>query len=385
MTYFGLVWANLFRRRTRTVLTLLSLVTAFVLFVLLRAIAGSFDQGGFGLVGIDRLVTGPKYSLTDNLPLSQKQQILGVDGVKAVTQQHWFGGIYQDPKNFFAKFPVVPREYFAIYSEYVIDPEVLEAFASRRTATVVEAGLAETYGWKVGDVIPIQADIWPKADGSRTWEFELVGTFVIPESSRPLMLMQYDYFTESVTDYGKDTVGRWTVLLTDPERAEDVAVTIDKLFENSPNPTRTVTEDEASRQFVSQLGDIGFIVSVIMAAVFFTIMLLTGNTMTQALRERVPELAVLKTLGFTDARVSVIVLAEAVMLCLVGGALGVLLAFGVVRMVGPLLQGFIGSFDITGQTVLLAVMTAIVLGLVIGGIPAWTARRLAIVDALRER
>ncbi|MEJ2088183.1 MAG: ABC transporter permease [Gammaproteobacteria bacterium] len=350
MTYFGLVWANLFRRRTRTVLTLLSLVTAFVLFVLLRAIAGSFDQGGFGMVGIDRLVTGPKYSLTDNLPLSQKQQILGVDGVKAVTQQHWFGGIYQDPKNFFAKFPVVPREYFAIYSEYVIDPEVLEAFASRRTATVVEAGLAETYGWKVGDVIPIQADIWPK-----------------------------------VTDYGKDTVGRWTVLLTDPERAEDVAVTIDKLFENSPNPTLTVTEDEASRQFVSQLGDIGFIVSVIMAAVFFTIMLLTGNTMTQALRERVPELAVLKTLGFTDAKVSVIVLAEAVMLCLVGGALGVLLAFGVVRMVGPLLQGFIGSFDITGQTVLLAVMTAIVLGLVIGGIPAWTARRLAIVDALRER
>jgi putative ABC transport system permease protein len=384
MKLFGLIWANLSRRRTRTVLTLLSLVAAFVLFVLLQAIAGSFDRGGFSMVGVDRLSTSPKYSLTDDLPYSQKMQILGVDGVEAVTGQHWFGGIYQDPKNFFAKFPVEPREYFAMYPENVIDPAVLEAFASQRTAMVAEASLAEKYGWQTGDIIPIQADIWPKADGSRNWEFELVGTFAIPDSPRSLMLFQYQYFTESVADYGKDTIGRWTVRLSDPERAEAVAIAIDQLFENSPNPTRTVTEDEASRQFANQLGDIGFIASMIMTAVFFTIVLLTGNTMTQSLRERVPELAVLKTLGFTDGSVSGIVLAEALLLCAMAGLIGVGLSFLVVQAVAPLLSGVVGNFEITMSAVTLALAGSIALGFIVGSVPALTARRLTIVDALRR-
>lgn len=386
MKFFGIIWSNLFRKKTRTVLTLLSVVVAFLLFLLLQAVSEAFSGGaGVNVVGVDRLVTSPKYSITDSLPVSQKQQILAMEGVEAVTQQHWFGGVYQDPKNFFPKYPVEPREYFAMYDEYVIDPAELDAFARTRTGAVAEAGLAGQYGWKIGDIIPIQADIWPKEGGDRLWEFELVGTFTPGEGRNPVLLFQYQYFTEAVEAYGKDQVGWWSVRLADSERAAEVAVAIDALFENSPNPTRTATEDEFSRQFASQLGDIGFIAGAIMSAVFFTILLLTANTMTQALRERIPELAVLKTLGFPDGTVSFLVLAESVLLCLVGGVLGVGLAFLVVSVMAPALEGFLGSFRISVAAVGTALGMALLLGLVIGAVPALTARRLTIVDALRER
>lgn len=384
MKLFGLMWSNLFRKRTRTILTMLSVAIAFLLFMLLRTVAGAFETGG-NLVGVDRLIASPKYSIVDSLPVSQKQQILAIEGVAAVTQQQWFGGIYQDPKNFFPKYPVEPREFFAMYEELVIDPEQLDAFAAKRTAAVAEQQLADQFGWKIGDIIPIEADIWPKDDGTRNWEFELVGTYVSTEGRNPVLLFQYQYFTEAVADYGKDQIGWWTVRLSDPERAAEIARTIDRQFENSLNPTRTATEDEFSRQFASQLGDIGFITTIIMAAVFFTIVLLTGNTMTQALRERIPELAVLKTLGFSDGSVSALVLGEAVLLCLVGALGGIALAYGVVAMAGPALEGMLGSFALTIDVVGLALLLALIIGLVIGGLPALTARRLTIIDALRER
>jgi putative ABC transport system permease protein len=384
MKYLTIVWSNLFRRKTRTVLTLLSVVVAFLLFLLLRAISEAFT-GGVSLVGVDRLITSPKYSIVDDLPLSQKQQIQGIEGIAAVTQQQWFGGQYQDPKNFFPKYPVEPREFFAMFEEYRIAPEELEAFASTRTGAVAEAGLAAEYGWKIGDIIPIQADIWPKDDGTRLWEFELVGTFTSTEGRNPLLVFQYEYFTEAVASFGKDRVGWWSVKLSDSERAASIAIAIDQLFENSLNPTRTATEDEFNRQFASQLGDIGFIATIIMSAVFFTILLLTANTMTQSLRERIPELAVLKTLGFTDSTVSVLVLAESVLLCLGGGLLGIGLAIGVATVIGPSLEQFLGTFAISGSAIGLAIGVAILLGLAIGSVPALSAKRLTIVDALRER
>lgn len=385
MSLVGLMWANLFRKRTRTVLTLLSVTVAFLLFMMLQAISAAFDSGGVNVVGVDRLIASPKYSIVDSLPMSQKQQILSVDGVAAVTQQQWFGGVYQDPKNFFPKYPVEPREFFEMYPEFQIAPEQLDAFERNRIGAVAEQNLAEQYGWKIGDVIPIQADIWPKENGERLWEFELEGTFVNAEQRSPLLVFQYEYFTEAVESYGKDQVGWWTVRLTDADRAQEVSAAIDTLFENSQNPTRTATEDEFNRQFAKQLGDIGFIATIIIAAVFFTIVLLTGNTMSQALRERIPELAVLKTLGFSDATVSLLVLGEAMLLCLFGGLIGVALAFGVRAAIAPALEGFLGSFDFTAATVGLAVALALAIGLIIGLIPALTARRLTIVDALRER
>ncbi|MCZ6458170.1 MAG: ABC transporter permease [Gammaproteobacteria bacterium] len=383
MSYLSLLWANLFRKKTRTVLTLLSVMIAFVLFVLLQAVGEAFT-GGVTIVGVDRLIVTPKYSIVDELPLSQKRQVAAIAGVNLVTQQSWFGGVYQDPKNFFPKYPVEPLEYFDMYSEFIINPAELEAFAGTRTGAVVKAGLAEQYGWKLGDIIPIQADIWPKADGSRTWEFELVGTFEEAESSRPLFLFQYQYFTESVELDRRDQVGWWTVRLSEPERAAEIAREIDSLFENSRDPTRTATEDEFSRQFASQLGDIGFITTIIMSAVFFTIVLLTGNTMAQALRERIPELAVLKTIGFTDTAVSALVLGEAIVLCVVGGLCGIAMAYLLLPGIAPVLESFAGSIDFSATTLATAIGLSVVIGIVIGIVPAMSARRLTIVDALRK-
>jgi len=386
MSLLGLMWANLFRKRTRTTLTLLSVVVAFLLFVLLRSISAAFDSG-IQVSSADRLVIGAKYSQIDLLPYNQLQQILTVEGVEAVTHSNWFGGVYQDPKNFFAKYPVDPLSWFDMFAELELQPaDALQRFSRERTSAVADIGLAEKYGWEVGDVIPIVADIYPKADGERLWEFELVGTFTENgrSASFPVFLFHHQYFNESVADFSKDQVGSWTVRLADAERADEVAQQIDALFENSPDPTRTATEDEANRQFARQLGDIGFITTMIMSAVFFTIILLTGNTMTQALRERIPELAVLKTLGFTDTTVSLLVLGEAILLCLLGGTVGVGIAFAMGPGISQALEGLFGEFVVSPDVGLRAVGLSALIGVVIGLIPAVTARRLAIVDALRK-
>lgn len=387
MTVFSLMWANLFRKRTRTILTLLSVTIAFLLFMLLRGVADSFTGGNFNLVGIDRLIVSPKYSIVDPLPVSQQQQIESVPGVDAASHANWFGGQYVDPKNFFAKYPVVPREHFAMYPELLIEPDQLEAFSRTRTGALASRALAEKFAWEIGDTIPIRGDIYAMANGSRLWEFELVGIFDYPEGepAANLFLLNYQYFAEAVEDWAKGTVGWWSVRLSEPERAAEIGSEIDRLFENSQNPTRTATEDEYSRQFAQQLGDIGLITTVIMGAVFFTIILLTANTMAQALRERIPELAVLKTLGFTDTGVSLLVLGEALLLCVVGGVAGILLAFGVLQIIGPTLESILGQFDYSLSNVLMGLGLAVVIGLLVGSVPAITARRLTIVDALRQR
>ena len=385
MSLLSLMWANLFRRRTRTTLTVFSLVAAFTLFMLLRAVASAF-AGGVSVSGADRLVISGKYSITDGLPFKYVNQVMALDGIEAVAHSTWFGGTYLEPQNFFGKFPVDPQSYFNVFSEYIIDPAVLSKFASMRTGAVAGKSLAEKYGWQTGDVIPIMADIWPKADGSRLWEFELLGTFDQPEQSMslPLLLINYAYFDEAVGPFRNGQIGQMTVRVSDPERLQELAVTIDDLFENSPDPTRTATEDETSRQFAGQLGDMGFITTMILSAVFFTIILLTGNTMAQALRERIPELAVLKTLGFTDVSVALLVMGEGVLLCLIGGLGGVGLALS---LEGPLnvgLASILGVFEMTSTIIFSALGLALAVGIVIGGIPAVSAMRLTIVDALRK-
>ena len=387
MSFLSLVWAGLFRRKTRTVLTLFSIIVAFLLFGLLRSIADAFTVG-VDVAGVDRLIVQPKYSIIDPLPISHASQIVHAPGVAMVTHADWFGGFYQERKNFFPKYPVNPREWFAVYPEFRIDPAQLDAFERTRTGTVVPAALAAKYGWHVGDKIPIEADIYPKKDGTRLWEFDLVGTYDTPsgDSSQngSVFLFNYDYFDEA-RQFGQGQVGWFVVRVADPSKAAEVARSIDKLFENSPNETRTATEAEFARQFANQIGNIGLMMGGSLGAVFFTIILLTGNTMAQTFRERVPELAVLKTLGFSDALVSLLVLGEAVLLCAVGGAIGLgiaaLLAPGVAHGIKDILPGF----EIVWQTVVLGLAIAVLLGLVVGAVPALTARRLRIVDALRER
>ena len=247
------------------------------------------------------------------------------------------------------------------------------------------ADLAEKYGWEVGDKIPFQGQIYAMRDGTRLWEFDLVGTYRGPENEpQPSeFLFHYDFFTEA-NEYGEGNVGWFVVRITDPERAPEIASAIDALFENSLNPTRTSTEAEYNRQFMEQVGDIELMMTGILGAVFFTILLLTGNTMAQGLRERVPELAVLKTVGFTDARVAWLMLGEAVLLCGLGAVLGVVAAIGVALAVGPQLEEFFGEFKVSWSIMAAALGVSVVLGLAVGAVPSLSARRLTIVDALRS-
>jgi len=386
MRFLSLIWAGLFRRKTRTVLTLFSIIVAFLLFGLLRSIADAFTVG-VDVAGVDRLIVQPKYSIIDPLPISHASQIAQVAGVAMVAHANWFGGIYQERKNFFPKYPVTPRDWFTAYPEFRIDPAQLDAFEKTRTGAVAPAELATKYGWHVGDKIPVEADIYPKKDGTRLWEFDLVGTYDVPsgDSTRNgAFLFNYAYFDEA-SQFGQGTVSWFVVRVADQSKAAEIARSIDKQFENSPNETRTATEAEFARQFANQIGNMGLMMGGILGAVFFTIILLTGNTMAQTFRERVPELAVLKTLGFSDALVSLLVLGEAVLLCAFGGAIGLgiaaLLAPGVAHGIKDILPGF----EVVWQSLVFGLAIAVLLGIVVGAVPALTARRLRIVDALRER
>ncbi len=382
MSLSSLLWANLLRKPTRTSLTFVSLAIAFLLFMLLQAISDAFS-GGVSLTGMDRIVIDSKYSMTDNLPLSYVQRIRGLDDVEQVTNLSWFGGYYQEPRNAFATYPVDPESYFDIFREQGISADTLARFRNVRVSAVASEALATRYGWQPGDTIPIMQDIFPQESGSWTWQFELAGTFQY--SGGEILLINYDYFNEAVVGWGKGQVGWLVARVADPAQVDAAIRAIDGMFENSSDPTSSTTEDEYRRQFASQLGDIGAISGMILMAVFFTIILLTGNTAAQAFAERVPELAAMKTLGFPDGSVAALVLAEALALCLSGGMAGV----GVAWLLEPGLEvnlaGTIGSFEMSGWSAIQALGLATLLGLAVGAYPAVAAKRLAIVDALRER
>ena len=382
MNSFALLWANLQRRKIRTYLTLFSVLVAFLLFTILRTMAVWFVSTD---ASVNRLVVTSTYSLIESLPISQRRQIEAVDGVQAVTHQTWFGGNYQDPRYYFAKFPVEPRAYFDMYPELIIDPAQLDAFANTRTGAAAPVNLMQQHGWEIGDKIPIEADIYPMRDGNRLWVFDLVASYTWEgNDGDPAFLFHYDFFDEA-RSFDQGSVGWWTVRIDDSARAPEIANQIDMLFDNSQNPTKTATQDEFSRIFAAQMGDIGLIANGILSAVFFTILLLTANTMSQALRERIPELAVLKTLGFSNARVAMLVLGESALLCVLGGILGVGLAWAATPiLIGRIPMPGLGDLAVSSWTMALGIGIAALLGVVVGAQPAWHASRLAIADALRR-
>ena len=324
--------------------------------------------------------------MTDNLPLAAVQTVREIPGVAEATQMSWFGGYYQDPAHAFAKAPVDPTRYFRIFPELVVADDVLARFQASRRAVVVPDAMAEEYGWRAGDLVPIVGDIWPKSDGSWDWEFEVAGTYSVPAESglQPWFLLRYDYFNESVADWAKNEVGWVVARLGDGVDPKVVVDAIDRRFENSSDPTRSLSEDEWSRQFANQLGDIGLIATLILAAVFFTMLLLTANVAALAFRERVPELAVMKALGFKDGAAAVVVLAEALALCLMGAVSGVVIGLALESPLNAQLAPLVGRFQMSWVDAGLALGIAGGLGLAIGLPPAIAARRLSIVRALRE-
>lgn len=383
LKYTGLVLSGLTRKKLRTTLTFLSLAAAFTLLGLLQAVNSLFS-GAADFLGVNRLITQASTSFTQPLPMRLLPQIEAVPGVQAVSHSQFFGGIFGEGRDFFPQFAVNPQRLRQTYPEWVMPEDQWRAFTSTQDGAIAGRLLAEKHGWKIGDIIPLNSFIWTKADGGRTWEWRLVGIFDGRDAEwqkrAGLMYLNYGQFDEGRNPSARGLAGVFVVQVADPSQSGQIAGTIDAKFANSAEETKTQSEQEFQLGFIRQLGDIGLIVNLITGAVFFSILFLTGVAMSQAVRERIPELAVLKCLGFTDRQVMWLVLAECFALCLFGALAGMLFAAFVMQFLPP-------EFPITADGFVWAVagVSVLVLTLLVGLPPALTAQRLKIVDALNGR
>jgi putative ABC transport system permease protein len=384
MKFAGLVWSNLKRRKLRTALTILSVLIAFLLFGFLGAIKQAL-VGGVDLTDANRLIVRHRVSIIQSLPLSYMARIGRIPGVVSVTPFVWFNGIYQDPKNFFGSFPVDPVGLLDMYPEISLPAAQRQAWLETRTGAVIGRGLADRFGWKIGDRIPLVSPIWPKAGASETWEFDVVGIYDAGKTGADTsgFYFRYDYFDEA-RQQGKGSIGWYTVRVDSAERAAAISKAIDNDFANSPAETKAETEGAFAQGFVQQFGDIAAIVTAILAAVFFTILLVAGNTMAQSVRERTNELGVLKAIGFSNERVLGIVIAESFTIAALGGVLGLGFALLIVAAAAPALATYLPGFFLPAKDLFAGVGLILVLGLVAGILPALTAMRLRIAEALRR-
>ncbi|MEO7323600.1 MAG: ABC transporter permease [Dokdonella sp.] len=386
MKYLHLIWAALFRRKTRTILTLVSIIAAFLLFGLLDAVRVSFAEAGQSANGAERLQTGARLSFIQPLPKSLGAQIAMVPGVKDVAHANWFGGAYQDPHNQIFTFAVSPN-YLDVYPEVEVSAEERKAYDADLNGILAGETVVKKYGWKIGDKIPLQSQIFPNKEGSKNWNFNLVGVMKSKDSKAfqsQMIILHWKNFDET-TPYNRGSVGWYISRVADMSQSDRVAKAIDALSANSDHETKTQTEQAATANWIKQMADIGLIVTSIMGAVFFTLVLLTGNTMMQAVRERTSELAVLKTIGFSNRSVLTMVLAESVLLLVLGGLIGL----GLVSLIGLFLPamsgGMITHTHVGAKSWSLGIALAVAIGVVVGALPAMRAMRLNIVDALAGR
>jgi len=383
MKYLYLIFSGLKRKKMRTGLTILSIMVAFILFGYLTAIRQAFDAG-VEVAGADRLVVRHKVSIIQLLPQSYEAKMERIDGVDNAAHTTWFGGIYQEPKNFFAQLAIVPEELFDMFPEFVISDEHKAAWLETRNGVLVGRGLADRFNWKLGDRIPINATIWGKKDGGRTWEFDLVAIYegVEKGTDTSQFFFRYDFFDETRAG-STGQVGWYTVRITDPDKATEVAAAIDAEFANSAFETKAEPEGAFIQGFANQIGNIGFIIMSIMSAVFFTILLVAGNTMAYTVRERTNELAVLKAIGFTDRAVLGLVLGESLALTFAGGAVGLGLAWLLVSTGDPT-GGSFPVFYLPSKDLFVGALLIMAMAFIAGIIPALQAQKLQISDALRR-
>jgi len=385
MKYWPLLWGSLKRKKLRTVFTLLSILIAFVLYGYLAAINMAFSLG-ISVRGDDRLFLQHRFSMfTMLLPESYGPRIAQVPGVKDVAHATFFGGVYQNTKNAFPSVAVDPESYLRLYAEFILPEDQKQAWLKNRIGAVAGRAIADKYGWKIGDRIPLRSPIWHKADGSDAWEFDLVGIYDGTYEGADInqFLFRYDYFDEARAPVGKGLVGWYFIRIHDPAQSAQVAQRIDAEFANSFNETKTSPEKAFVSSVANQIGNIGAILGGILAAVFFTILLVTANTMMQSVRERIAELAVLKTVGFSNRLVLALVLAESLALAVLGGSLGLALAWWAVRQYNPI-TGLIPVFFFPPRDMLIGVGYIAALGLTAGLLPAVQAMKLRVVDALRR-
>jgi putative ABC transport system permease protein len=385
--FLPLLWSSLLRRKLRTVFTLLSIAVAFTLFGVLMATRTAFSAG-VTVAGAERLVMLDKVSMVNALPLRYRAQIASVPGVADVTHGNWFGGIYQDPKNVFATIAVEPESWLRIHPEFVVSPSQQQAWLADRTGAMVGVETARRFNWRLGDRVPLQGTIYRRPDG-RPWEFTIDAIYDSPEgvADRTQFFVHQTYLNETLAPgaYGRDEVTYFVVKVADPRESEQVASRLDALFAGSSPQTKTATEKAFVSSFANQIGDIGAIMLAIAGAVLFTILIVTGNTMAEATRERTSELAVLKTLGFSDGKIVALVLAESCLIALSGGGLGLGLAIAGITAIGDPTRGMLPPIHLPAGEIVRGVGFIVMLGVMAGLLPALQARRLRIVDALRRR
>jgi putative ABC transport system permease protein len=384
MKFLPLVWRNLLRRKVRTIFTVLSIFTAFVLFGILMALRAAFSMG-IELAGADRLMILNKISLIMPLPESYGERVRGIEGVKDVTHANWFGGYYRETRNAFANMAVDAESWLRMYPEFQLPEEQKKAWLADRQGAIVGADTARRFGWKVGDRVPLEATIFQRPD-KRAWEFNIDGIYDSPVkgTDKTQLFFHYDYLSEVLRDVGMSgQVGWYVIKVADPERSPEIAGKVDAMFSNSPAETKTDSEKAFVAGFAKQIGNVGLITQLVAAAAILMILLITANTMAQSIRERTGELAVLKTLGFGDGRVLSMVLLESCFIALLGGGVGLVAAWFLVSLGDPT-GGFLPMFYFPVRDLIFGVALVLGLGVISGAFPAWQAGRLRIVDALRR-
>ena len=382
MKFSRLILANLFRKKARLVLTIGSFAVALFLFALLGVVNDAFSRGA-DIVSADRLVTINRTSIINTIPLSYRDEILRIPGVKYVTHDNWFGGVYQDPKNFFPQFVIDPENQRQVFPELIVPDDQWNTFLKDRQGAIVGAATMERFGWKIGDRVPITTTIYGLA--GKPFEFNIDGVYhgAKREDDETQFWFQWEYFKESVPDRVKGQVGWYTVRIDNPDDSPRIAKTIDNMYANSPYETKTETESAFQQGWVKQFGNIKFLIVSIGTVVFFTLLLVTGNTMAISVRERTNELGVLKAIGFSDRIVLGFILGESMVIA-IAGCVGLLLALGAIPVLSRSMAGLLPPLLVTGKTLVYGVLAALAVGFASGILPAYGAMRMRVVNALRR-
>jgi putative ABC transport system permease protein len=381
MKFSSLIFANLLRKKIRLILTVGSFAVALFLFAFLAVVQNAFNRGA-DVAGADRLVVIDRVSIINLIPLKYRDQIQQIPGVKSVTHNNWFGGVYQDEKNFFPQFVIDPENQRQVFPELVVPDDQWNVFLKDRQGAIAGASTAERFHWKVGDRIPIKTTLY----GGGSWEFNLDGIYhgQTGKEDETQFWSQWDYFEERVPQEVKGQIGWYVLRVNNPDDSVRIAKAIDDKFTNSSSETKTETESAFAAGWVKQFGNIKFLIMTIGSVVFFTLLLVTGNTMAISVRERTAELAVLKAIGYSGPRVLMFILAESLAIALIGGMLGLGLALLAVPALAKSLNGLLPQLLLEPSILILGLIAAISVGIASGILPGVSAMRMRVVEAFRR-
>lgn len=380
MKFARLIFANLFRKKARLLLTVGSFAVALFLFAFLGVVNDAFSRGT-DVAGADRLITINRTSIINTIPLSYQDKIQRIPGVKAITHDNWFGGVYQDEKNFFPQFVIDPQNQREVFPEFSVPDDQWAAFLKDRQGAIVGARTMERFHWKIGDRIPIKTTLY----GGSSWEFNIDGLYhgKRAQDDETQFWFQWDAFEERVPERLKGQIGWYILRVDNPDDSARIAKAIDTEFANSPYETKTETESAFAAGWVKQFGNIKFLIVTIGSVVFFTLLLVTGNTMAISVRERTGELAVLKAIGFPDRAILGFILSESVVIAL-AGCIGLLFAVAVIPVLGQLTAGMLPTLLIPPRVLIYGFVAALVVGFAAAILPGLGAMHLRVVDALRR-